>query len=111
MCLTTETQPVTFTVQSIDPVQGAGRLMAFATVIMEIAGVEMLMQGVQVLREANGNATVQAPTFRHPRTGRWLPALVLPPELREAIGNEVIAYIIEASANARRAPVLLPAEG
>lgn len=41
------------------------------------------------MKEARG-VGVEAPQFRHPRDGRYLPAVVLPPELRDPIGREVL---------------------
>jgi hypothetical protein len=33
--------------------------------------------------------TTEAPRYRDPRTGQWLPALILPDELGAAIAREV----------------------
>ena len=85
-----ETVPVTYTVLGFEQVQGAGRLVGLAIVEVDLAGVVLTLQGAQVVREADGSLTCKAPTFRHPRTGGWLPAVVLPPELRDAIGREVV---------------------
>lgn len=96
-----ETEPVTFNVQLIEPASGAGRLVALAIVAMEIAGVEVVLQGVQIIRGPNGRASVEAPKFRHPRTGQWIPAVVLPPELRDAIGRELLACLPDVFKDAK----------
>ena len=71
-------------------VAGASRLLALALVELEISGVVLRLQGVQVRRRAEGGIGVEAPQFRHARTGKWLPALVLPPELSRALADEVL---------------------
>lgn len=87
--MTAETVPVRFEVLGVERVD-RGRLVALANVLVDVAGVELTLQGVQVVREADG-VVVRAPAFRHPRDGRWLPAVLLPPELRDAIGAEVLS--------------------
>lgn len=79
-------------VLGLEPVRGAGRLIGLAIVRLELDGVELTLQGVQVVRIPAG-LSVQAPRFRHPRDGRWLPCLVLPDELREAIGAQVLEHL------------------
>ena len=86
-----ETVPVRFTVQGVEPVRAAGRLIALAIVALDVAGVELVLQGVQVVRGVDGVLTVRPPVWRHPASGRWLPAMVLPPELQAAIGVEVLS--------------------
>ncbi|MGH2848956.1 MAG: hypothetical protein ACRDL0_23645, partial [Thermoleophilaceae bacterium] len=51
-------------------------------------GIALLVQGVRVVRQNNRLAT-EAPRYRNPRTGQWLPALILPDELGRAIAREV----------------------
>lgn len=87
------TIPVRFEVLGVEPVRGAGRLVGLAVVLLDVGGVEVTLQGVQVLRDVLGGLTVQAPRFRHPRDGRHHPAVLLPIELRDAIGAEVLAAI------------------
>jgi hypothetical protein len=43
---------------------------------------------VRVVRQSN-RITTEAPRYRDPRTGQWLPALILPDELGAAIGREL----------------------
>jgi stage V sporulation protein G len=79
---------VSFTVLGIEPVRGAGRLIALASVEIELDGVILIMQGVRVVRMGDGILT-EPPKFRDPRTGDWLPALIVPAELGEAIAREL----------------------
>jgi stage V sporulation protein G len=79
---------VSFTVLGVEPVRGAGRLIALARVEIELDGVILIMQGVRVVRMGNGILT-EPPKFRDPRTGDWLPALIVPAELGEAIAREL----------------------
>jgi stage V sporulation protein G len=82
------TTVVTFTVTDVEPVRGAGRLVALAKVELELDGVVLVMQGVRVLRQRD-HVTMQPPRFRDPRTGDWLPAVIVPAELGEAIAREL----------------------
>lgn len=91
---TAETVPVTYTLRGVERVRGAGRLVALAVVELDVMGVAITLQGVQVVRTAAGAVECRAPVWRHPHTGKWLPAALLPPDLAEAIAAEVL----EASA-------------
>jgi hypothetical protein len=82
------TATVTFTVTDVERVEGAGRLAALAAIEIELDGIALTVQGVRVLRQ-NNRITTEAPRYRDPRTGRWLPALILPEELGAAIAREV----------------------
>jgi stage V sporulation protein G len=82
------TTVVTFTVTEVEQVRGAGRLVALAKVELELDGVVLVMQGVRVMRDRDGIA-IQPPRFRAPRTGDWIPALLLPDELGQAIAREL----------------------
>lgn len=86
-----ETVPVRFTVLGVEPVRGTGRLVGLAVVDVDLAGVVLTLQGVQLVRDPAGRLTCRAPVWRHPVSGRWVPAVVLPPELSEAIAAEVLA--------------------
>jgi hypothetical protein len=82
------TATVTFVVTGLERICGAGRLLALASVEIDLEGVVILVQGVQVIRH-RGHVTTQAPRFRNPKTGAWTPAVVLPDELGAAIAQEV----------------------
>jgi hypothetical protein len=86
-----ETVPVGLTVIGVEPVRGSGKLIALGIIKLDIGGVIFRLQGVQILRQRDGSLTCAAPCFRHPRDGRWLPAVLLPPELSDAIAAEVLA--------------------
>ena len=66
-----------------------GRLVGLASAEIVVEGVGFLLQGIRVIYEPDGSLLVQPPRFRHP-DGHWLPAVVLPPELAEAIAAEVL---------------------
>ena len=82
------TATVTFTVTDLERIEGAGRLAALAAIEIELDGIALTVQGVRVVRQKN-RMTTEAPRYRDPRTGRWLPALILPDELGAAIAREV----------------------
>jgi hypothetical protein len=83
---------VEISVAGIEPCQGTGRLVALAVVEVTIGGVCLAFQGVQV-RERGGKYLCQAPAFRHPKSGTWLPCLIAPVELTDAIGGLVVAQM------------------
>ncbi len=89
----TDTATVLFTVLGVEAVRGVARLVGLANLRMEVAGIEFTIQGVQVLRMSDGKLNIRAPMFRHPRDGKFLPAIVFPPELQDAIGMEVLATL------------------
>jgi stage V sporulation protein G len=91
------TSTVTFTVTDVERVEGAGRLIALAIIELELDGVVLVVQGVRVVRQNNRIAT-EAPRFRDPRTGQWVPALILPDELGRAIAREVHRILMKRSA-------------
>jgi stage V sporulation protein G len=90
---TDSTATVTFVVTGLQRVVGAGRLVALATVEIDLEGVVVLVQGVQVIRK-RGRISSQAPRFRNPQTGAWMPAVILPDELGAAIERELQRMII-----------------
>src|SRR5262249_51583010 len=73
----TESVPVTYRVLNLERVIGAGRLIGVANCEVDIAGVVIVLQGVQLRRGADGSLSCTAPQWRHPRTGQWLPAVIL----------------------------------
>ena len=87
--------PVRYEVLGIETVRGAGRLVALAVVVLEVEGVSLTLQGVQVVRDGE-SLTCRAPTFRHPRTGCAWPAVVLPPVVAAAVAAEVLDLLPEA---------------
>ena len=85
----TDAIAVEFTVSNLRHLHDAGRLLALATVTVDMAGVELTLHGVQVRRLPNGKLRCQAPQYRT-HTGRWEPAVTMPDELEGAIGREVL---------------------
>ncbi|HYD31060.1 MAG TPA: hypothetical protein VEB64_09435 [Azospirillaceae bacterium] len=87
----TGTTPVTFEVTRIDPVS-RGRLMALATVRVEVAGVEFVLQGLPATLRPDGFLVVEPPQARR-SDGTRCPAVILPNELLEAIAREIAAEL------------------
>jgi hypothetical protein len=79
---------VTFTVTGLERIEGHGRLLALVALEIEFDGVTLGLQGVQVVRRGKRMATL-APRFRDPKSGVWMPAVILPDELGAAIAQEV----------------------
>ena len=86
----TDTVGVEYTVRGVERVHNRGSLIGLAVVEIEIAGVAITLQGVQVICTATGRHECRAPVFRHPASGTWLPGVVMPPELSSALAAEVL---------------------
>lgn len=83
---------VTITVMGVEQVRDRGPLIGLAIVELDIAGVVLTLQGVQVFRLRDGSLTCRSPQFRR-SNGMWTSAAVLPPDLAEALGVEVLAHL------------------
>lgn len=83
---------VIVTVLGVEQVRGKGALIGLAMVELDIAGVVITLQGVQVVQLPNGSLSCRPPQFRR-ANGAWTPAAVLPPDLAEALGAEVLAHL------------------
>ncbi len=86
-----ETLAIGFRVERVDRV-AAGRLVALATVLIDVEGVEFRIQGIRVMTTSTGLLTVEAPRFRSPG-GEWVPAVTLPDALKSAIANEILGEV------------------
>lgn len=88
----TDKATVNVEVLGVEPVS-AGRLVGLATVELDLDGIVVTLQGVRLLRRPDGRLDIEAPVFRHPSTGQWLPAVALPADLAkgivEAVGEAV----------------------
>jgi stage V sporulation protein G len=81
-------------VLSVASVSGAGRLLALASVELDVDGVAIVLHGVQV--RADGEKTeIALPHYRNSQ-GAWKPAVTLPTEVRGPMGEAVIAAGLEA---------------
>ncbi len=89
----TDTSPATVEVLSVTLSRAPGRLIALAVVEVVLDGVPIVLQGVRVLRRADGMAVVQMPAYRH-QSGELLPAVVLPEELDEAVQRQVLQELV-----------------
>lgn len=85
------TLPVTVEVLGVEVVNKGG-LLALSNVRVSFDGVEIEIQGVQVRRHPDGRVTVDAPCYRC-GDSRWLPAVVLPPELGQAVADAVVEQL------------------
>jgi hypothetical protein len=84
------TQAVEFTVGKVERVNGRGALVGLAIVEMDVAGVVFTLQGVQIVQMPDGRLNCKSPVWRHPASGKWLPGVVLPPDLAKALADEVL---------------------
>lgn len=93
---TEETTSVLCRVVDIQPIRG-DKLIALASVEIEIAGVCLTLHGVQLQRGQQGGAEATAVTLPRYRTasGDWRSAITLPEELRRPIADAVLAACLE----------------
>ncbi len=87
-----DTTTVSFRVIRIAPTKECGRLIALASAVIELDGVELTVQGFQVRRERPDLVSIDVPHYRGD-DGRWYPAVLLPDEMREAIAAEIWAVM------------------
>ena len=87
-----DSAPVTVTLTGIEAVTGMGKVTHLAIVDIEVGGIAWQLQGVRVVKH-NGGLQCQAPQFRHPKSGRYLPGVVLPGVLSDHIAAEVLAAV------------------
>ena len=85
----TEKATVSFTLLGLEHARGRGRLLGLASAEIVMEGVSFLVQGIRLVYDDDGSLVVQPPRFRHP-DGRWIPAVVLPEPLADAIAAEVL---------------------
>ena len=85
----TETSRVTVEVTDLTRISGRGKLIGLAQVEILVDGVEIITQGWRLVRRADGFTTVEQPVYRH-ADGDWVPAVVLPVELEEAIAQAIL---------------------
>lgn len=65
-----------------------------ATVTISIDGVDMTLSGVRLMRQRNGEVSVETPTTRD-AAGREIPVIEFPPEIHQAIDRAVRKEVLE----------------
>ena len=100
---------LTFTVRNARPVSSK-TLFALVDVELELAGVSLLIQGVQARRLATGDTSVHLPTCKD-LDGTWRPAIVLPEQARGPLADAVLTFLVEEGlARPKFAPMISPPE-
>ena len=86
--------PVQINVAGVDFCDGCGSLKAVAVVEMSVGGLFSISR-CKASKFASKTAVigVQAPQWRDPKSGQWLPCLLMPPESKTAMSIEVLAAI------------------
>jgi stage V sporulation protein G len=104
-----DTALLTFTVRNARPVSSK-TLFALVDVELQLAGVGILIQGVQARRLATGGTSVHLPTCKDP-DGIWRPAIVLPEEARGPLADAVLTFLVEEGlARPKFTPAVSPSE-
>jgi stage V sporulation protein G len=90
---------VSITVLSVTPAH-AKKLFAFASVEIDIDGVQMGVHGIRAMREREGTA-IDLPKFRD-AAGIWRTAITLPEEVLSPIAKAVFDELVERGLTVRR---------
>jgi stage V sporulation protein G len=98
---------ITITVLSVTPAH-AGKLFAFASVEVDIDGVQITIHGIRARRVDTTGTRIELPQFRDPN-GRWQTAIILPEEVRGPIGDAVLDALVERGLAKHRFAVPMPA--
>ena len=84
---------VTFTVRDARPVSSKS-LYALVDVELEIAGVAIVIRGIQARHAPGGGTLVELPAYKA-ADGAWRPAITLPEETRGPLADAVLAFLLE----------------
>jgi len=90
---------VSITVLSVTPAR-AKKLFAFASVEIDIDGVQIGVHGIRAMREDGGTA-IELPKFRD-AGGVWRAAITLPEEVHSPIAKAVFDELVERGLAVRR---------
>jgi stage V sporulation protein G len=90
---------VSITVLSVTPAR-AKKLFAFASVEIDIDGVQIGVHGIRAMRELGGTA-IELPKFRD-AGGVWRTAITLPEEVHSPIAKAVFDELVERGLAVRR---------
>jgi stage V sporulation protein G len=90
---------VSITVLSVTPAR-AKKLFAFASVEIDIDGVQIGVHGIRAVRELGGTA-IELPKFRD-AGGVWRTAITLPEEVHSPIAKAVFDELVERGLAVRR---------
>jgi stage V sporulation protein G len=89
-----EAQAVVVTVIGVEPTSRMGGTVTHLAIVeLDVAGVVITLQGVRITRQPDGSCAVEAPRWRHPRTGHWLPCVMLPASLSGPLAAEVLSAV------------------
>jgi stage V sporulation protein G len=91
---------VSITVLSVTPSR-AKKLFAFASVEIDIDGVQIGVHGIRVMHAEPGGTAIELPKFRD-AGGMWRTAVTLPEEVRFPIARAVFDELVERGLAVRR---------
>jgi len=83
----------TITVRHLRPLQGR-TVYALLDADIEIGGIVVMVVGVQARNLPGGGTSIHLPTFRD-HDGVWRAAVILPDEIREALCDAVLDFMVE----------------
>jgi len=90
---------VSITVLSVTPVR-ANKLFAFASVEIDIDGVQIGVHGIRATHAGSEAAAIELPKFRD-ADGVWRTAITLPEEIYTPIARAVLEELVERGLTGR----------
>lgn len=93
----------TITVRNLRAVQSRA-VYALVDAEISIAGVSVIVMGIQARHLPKGGTSIHLPTYRD-TDGAWRAAVELPEEIRETLCDIVLAFMVEEGV-AKTAPAL-----
>lgn len=84
---------MTFTVRDARPIHSKS-LYALVDVELEIAGVVLVIRGIQARHLPGGGSSVELPAYKGV-DGVWHPAISLPEEARRPLAKAVLEFLLE----------------
>ena len=94
------TETVTLTVLDARPVTGKA-VYAFVDVEILIAGVPIVVNGIQMRNTKPAGTAIQVPTYRDER-GTMRPCVGLSDQIRERLADLLVDYLVEIGVSKRR---------
>jgi len=94
------TETVSLSVVDVRPVAGKA-IYAFVDVEISIAGVSIVVNGIQIHNLKPAGTAIKLPTYRDER-GATRACVSLPDEIREKIADLLIDYLVEIGVSKRR---------
>jgi len=89
-----EYEPVAITICNLRPVESKS-VFALMDVELLLAGISITLHGITARHLPGGGTSIHLPQYRD-NSGRWLGAVTLPEDLKNAITDQILAHLLES---------------